>query len=61
MRLGAYPCSIIKGTLAHTAYNQTDISERHRHRYEFNNAYRDLLTKKVLPCRVYIRTKILLK
>ena len=39
MRLGAYPCSLTKGTLAHTAYNETEISERHRHRYEFNNAY----------------------
>ncbi len=41
MRLGAYPCSLTKGTLAHAAYNETDISERHRHRYEFNNAYRE--------------------
>ena len=34
----------IVGTLAHAAYNQDDISERHRHRYEFNNVYRDMLT-----------------
>lgn len=46
MRLGAYPCSITKGTLAHAAYNETDISERHRHRYEFNNQYSDILTQK---------------
>jgi CTP synthase len=46
MRLGAYPCTLTKGTLAHEAYNQTDVSERHRHRYEFNNAYRDTLTQK---------------
>lgn len=39
MRLGAYPCRIIEGTLAHKIYNQTDINERHRHRYEFNNEY----------------------
>jgi len=45
MRLGAYPCTLTKGTLAHSAYNQTDISERHRHRFEFNNSYRDTLTK----------------
>ena len=45
MRLGAFPCSITKGTLAHNAYNEVDISERHRHRYEFNNGFRDLLTK----------------
>jgi CTP synthase len=44
MRLGAYPCAISKGTVAHQAYNQSEISERHRHRYEFNNAYRETLT-----------------
>ena len=46
MRLGAFPCSLVKGTLAHEAYNAIEISERHRHRYEFNNAYRDVLTQK---------------
>ncbi len=39
MRLGAYPCKIAKGTLAHQAYGKEEISERHRHRYEFNNKY----------------------
>ena len=39
MRLGAYPCEITKGTLAHTIYGTTLISERHRHRWEFNNKY----------------------
>jgi CTP synthase len=39
MRLGAYPCEIIEGTLAHKIYNQVHVSERHRHRYEFNNKY----------------------
>ncbi len=39
MRLGAYPCEIKKGTLAYTIYNNTLISERHRHRWEFNNKY----------------------
>ena len=39
MRLGAYPCHIEEGTLAFKAYNRTDITERHRHRYEFNNEY----------------------
>jgi CTP synthase len=43
MRLGAYPCSLQKGTLAYNAYNELEISERHRHRYEFNNSYRDTL------------------
>jgi CTP synthase len=40
MRLGAYPCAIKKGTLAYKAYKNTLISERHRHRYEFNNKYK---------------------
>lgn len=39
MRLGAYPCSLKPGTLAHRIYNTDEISERHRHRYEFNNKY----------------------
>jgi CTP synthase len=39
MRLGAYPCHIEEGTLAHKIYGETDIQERHRHRYEFNNEY----------------------
>jgi CTP synthase len=41
MRLGAYACKVIEGTKAHEAYQVRDISERHRHRYEFNNAYLD--------------------
>jgi CTP synthase len=39
MRLGAYPCDIKEGTLAHRIYGATHISERHRHRYEFNNQF----------------------
>jgi CTP synthase len=39
MRLGAYPCQIRPGTLAHRIYGQEQISERHRHRWEFNNKY----------------------
>lgn len=39
MRLGAYPCEIKEGSLAHTIYGTTTISERHRHRWEFNNKY----------------------
>ncbi len=45
MRLGAYPCVVEEGSLAHRLYGKRKISERHRHRYEFNNAYRDLLTQ----------------
>ncbi len=41
MRLGSYPCEITPGTLAHTIYGESLISERHRHRWEFNNAYKD--------------------
>jgi CTP synthase len=43
MRLGAYPCILEPGTVAAEAYGTTEISERHRHRYEFANAYRDRL------------------
>ncbi|MEO6668800.1 MAG: CTP synthase [Ferruginibacter sp.] len=39
MRLGAYPCKIEEGSLANKIYNSTEISERHRHRWEFNNNY----------------------
>lgn len=39
MRLGAYPCKITEGTMAHQIYGSADISERHRHRWEFNNQY----------------------
>jgi CTP synthase len=45
MRLGAYPCVLKEGTHALKAYGAKEISERHRHRYEFNNAYRGILTR----------------
>ena len=45
MRLGAYPCIIKKGTLASKLYEKEEISERHRHRYEFNNDYRESIEK----------------
>jgi CTP synthase len=45
MRLGAYPCRLQPGTLAAKAYNQPLVDERHRHRWEFNNAYREVLEK----------------
>ncbi len=48
MRLGACPCTVTKGTRAFDAYNETDISERHRHRYEFNNSFREMMTTKGL-------------
>lgn len=48
MRLGAYPCRLVKNTIASKAYGVEDIFERHRHRFEFNNAYREILTEKGL-------------
>jgi CTP synthase len=45
MRLGAYPCKIDKNSKAYEAYGLKDISERHRHRYEFNNAFKGIFTK----------------
>ena len=43
MRLGAYPCNLAENTLARRIYGQVEVGERHRHRYEFNNAYRKQL------------------
>ena len=45
MRLGKYPCRIKKGTKTHEAYKKELIYERHRHRYEFNNKYQDIMAK----------------
>lgn len=46
MRLGVYECVLKKGTKAHSIYRKNKIYERHRHRYEFNNKYKDILEKK---------------
>ena len=43
MRLGGYPCQLVPGTRVHEAYDADMVTERHRHRYEFNNAYRERL------------------
>ena len=48
MRLGAYPCKIAAGTKMAECYKAEEIKERHRHRYEFNNDYRDDMTAKGL-------------
>ncbi|MDR7856981.1 CTP synthase [Tissierella sp.] len=48
MRLGLYPCKVIEGTKAMEIYNDEIVYERHRHRYEFNNEYRDTLAEKGL-------------
>ncbi|MDR0294192.1 MAG: CTP synthase [Oscillospiraceae bacterium] len=45
MRLGAYPCKTVPGTLLNKLYGKPEISERHRHRFEFNNEYREALTR----------------
>ncbi len=45
MRLGSYPCKVVPGTLLERAYHTDLIFERHRHRYEFNNQYRELMEK----------------
>ncbi|MEK7082371.1 MAG: CTP synthase [Patescibacteria group bacterium] len=48
MRLGAYPCDLAQGTISREAYSIPSVSERHRHRYEFNNQYRAELEQKGL-------------
>ncbi|MDZ4278442.1 MAG: CTP synthase, partial [Dehalococcoidia bacterium] len=45
MRLGRYPCRLVPGTRAHAAYGADEVEERHRHRYEFNNSYRETLAQ----------------
>lgn len=45
MRLGLYPCDLVEGTLARTVYQTDSVNERHRHRYEFNNTYREILAE----------------
>ena len=45
MRLGGYPCHLVAGTKTDAAYGQPEVVERHRHRYEFNNAYREALAE----------------
>jgi CTP synthase len=60
MRLGAYPCLLAESSVARRAYGQAEISERHRHRYEFNREYEEILTSHGLrltgqtPDRVYV-------
>ena len=60
MRLGAWPCVIKPGSFAHKAYGKEDISERHRHRFEFNREFEEVLTSHGLritgetPDRTYV-------
>jgi CTP synthase len=46
MRLGGFPCNLVNGSLAMSVYGSSRITERHRHRYEFNNAYREIMEAK---------------
>lgn len=48
LRLGSYPCRIAEGSMMERCYGENEIRERHRHRYEFNNEYRELLQEKGL-------------
>ena len=45
MRLGSYKCQLVKGSVAHKAYGKSEVTERHRHRYEFHNDYRKEIAK----------------
>ena len=61
MRLGAYPCQLSVGSLARKAYGCAQISERHRHRFEFNNGYREQLTSKGLALTGFSLDKMLVE
>jgi len=50
MRLGAYPCNLKEGSVARSVYGEKQVHERHRHRYEYNNAYKEQLEKAGLIC-----------
>ena len=50
MRLGAYPCKIMKGTMLEKLYGASEINERHRHRFEFNNSYKEVFAQNGLVC-----------
>ena len=50
MRLGAYDCVLVKGSRTYEAYQKTEVSERHRHRYEFNNQYQEEYEKNGMKC-----------
>lgn len=60
MRLGSFPCNLKEGTIAYKAYQQKNISERHRHRYEFNNIYeKDFLEHGMLFSGINIEMKLM--
>ncbi len=61
MRLGAYECVLTKGTKSHSAYKKDKIHERHRHRYEFNNKYKEIMKNKGLTFGGIYRKKNLVE
>ena len=61
MRLGAQPCQMKKGTLAYQAYKESRVQERHRHRYEFNGAYKDSFAKAGMVVSGYLPGKRLVE
>lgn len=59
MRLGSYPCEILHGSLAWKCYHKEEVSERHRHRYEFNNKYlNEFRDAGMIPCGVNPRSDL---
>jgi CTP synthase len=59
MRLGSYKCKLVRGSLAYKAYGTSEINERHRHRYEFNNAYlEELKASDLKPVGINPETKL---
>ena len=50
MRLGSYPCAIVEGSKVHSIYKQNTISERHRHRFEFNNFFMEDFNNNGMTC-----------
>lgn len=61
MRLGAYPCAVLPGTLLDRCYGCAEVRERHRHRYEFNNTFRPQLESAGFVSAAHRRTNVLLK
>jgi len=61
LRLGAYPCDIVSGTTMERCYGAKAISERHRHRYEFNNDYREILQQNGLTLSGFSPDKLLVE
>lgn len=50
MRLGAYKCNLVKDSLVYKAYNKDQVEERHRHRFEFNNDYKEQIENNGMKC-----------